>query len=124
MPPVNTPRPTPPRPVVAQPAQPNRIPVPPAIAMALKTPVTPEMRQPGKAIPLVKGGKPAPLAKQTVSTAKVVGNAEKLALVTIEEFGPNWRVYSKNRTLLYATKHGRDACVTWVNDASFDALRK
>jgi hypothetical protein len=131
MPPVNPPRPTPPRPVVAQPALSNhrtavpaRAQVPPALAMALKQPVTAEQRQAGKAIPLVKGGKPAPLAKQAVATAKPVGDAAKLALVDIEEFGPNWRVYAKDRTLLYATKHGYADCVAWVNAASFAVLKK
>lgn len=106
----------PPRPVRAQ--------VPPALAMALTQPVTASQRAAGKAIPLVKGGKPAPLSNQAVSTAKAIPNDAKLSLVNIEPAPAGYRVYSKKRTLLFASKHGYDACVVWVNDATFETLQK
>lgn len=116
MPPVIPPRPT----VMPSP----RAQVPPMLAMALTQPVTASQREAGKAIPLVKGGKPAPLAKQAASTAKVVPDSAKMGLVSIEEAAAGYRVYSKRRTLLFASKHGYDACVEWVNAASFETLQK
>lgn len=111
----------PPRPTVASG---TRTAVPPVMAMALSQPVTAAQRAAGRAIPLVKGGKPAPLAKQAASTAKDVPDSAKMALVTISEALNGYRVYSKKKTLLFATKHGYEACVNWVNGASFEALQQ
>jgi hypothetical protein len=111
----------PPRPVVAPSP---RAQVPPLIALAITQPVTAAQRAAGKAIPLVKGGMPAPLAKQAGSTAKTVADAAKLGLVTIEDAPSGSRVYSKKHTLLFASKHGYAACVAWVNAASFETLQK
>ena len=111
----------PPRPVVAPSP---RAQVPPLLAMAITQPVTAAQRAAGRAIPLVKGGKPAPLAKQGVATAKVVPDESKMSLVTIDNAPSGCRVYSKKRTLLFASKHGYGACVEWVNAASFEMLQK